>query len=167
MRKLVRGLEVGDDKPSKVLQRLRNLAAGQCNDSILRTLFFEQLPENIRSVLAISEVADLSILATQADKIYEISKPTTTTLACINQPSTSQEPPKDPIDILTKQIDALTKELRFHRTRSHPRPRNPRGRSASGERSKDAICWYHRQFNNKAKKCVQPCAYQTEKQPEN
>ncbi|KYM93622.1 hypothetical protein ALC62_15779 [Cyphomyrmex costatus] len=39
LRKLIRGNELGDDKPSNFLQRLRNLAGGQCNDSILRTLF--------------------------------------------------------------------------------------------------------------------------------
>jgi len=169
LRKLIRGHEVGDDKPSKILHRLRNLAAGQCNDSILRTLFFEQLLENIRSVLAISEVTDLAILATQADKIYEISKPTSSALACIDQPSTAHDNPKDPIDVLTKRVDALTKELRGLRKRSRSRSRDPKGRPTSGNRNtdKDLICWYHRQFSERAKKCLQPCGFHTDKKQEN
>lgn len=75
LRKLLRGNEIGDQRPSVFLQKLRNLAGGQCNDNVLRTLFMEQLPENIRTVLAISEVTDLSKLATQADKVADITKP--------------------------------------------------------------------------------------------
>lgn len=47
IRKLL-GHEIGDEKPSVFLQKLRNLAAGQVMDEILRTMFMEQLPENVR-----------------------------------------------------------------------------------------------------------------------
>ncbi|XP_018376537.1 PREDICTED: uncharacterized protein LOC108769827 [Trachymyrmex cornetzi] len=169
LRKLIRGNEIGDDKPSNFLQRLRNLAGGQCNDSVLRTLFFEQLPENVRSVLAISEVTDLSILASQADRIYEIIKPTINTIASANA---SQAVLSNQIDDLTKRIDALARELRGQRLRrrSHSRQsRKPSSRSGSSQRSRDgsSICWYHRQFDMKAKKCQQPCDYRTEKKSEN
>lgn len=76
LRKLLASHELGDDKPSVFLQRLRNLAEGQVSDGVLRTIFMEQLPENVRTILAISEVANLSKLAMQADKILEMTKPT-------------------------------------------------------------------------------------------
>ncbi|XP_039308808.1 uncharacterized protein LOC120358479 [Solenopsis invicta] len=163
LRKLIRGREIGDEKPSNYLQKLRNLAGGQCNDSVLRTLFLEQLPENVRAMLSISEVADLTILASQADKIYEISKPTINAVALC---PASQTTSSNPIDELTKRIDALTKEVRG---RSRSRQRNFRNRSKSRGRSqeKNSFCWYHRQFNEKAKKCEQPCSYKVEKKPEN
>ncbi|KYN50015.1 hypothetical protein ALC62_00042, partial [Cyphomyrmex costatus] len=169
LRKLIRGNELGDDKPSNFLQRLRNLAGGQCNDSILRTLFLEQLPENVRSVLAISEVTDLTVLASQADRIFEITKPTINAVA--NAIST-QVCASDPIDDLSKRIDALTKELRGQcsRQRSLSRhSRSTRNKSGSSERNQDKnpVCWYHRQFNDRAKKCFQPCSYFTEKRSEN
>lgn len=171
LRKLIRGHEIGDDKPSNYLQRLRNLAGGQCNDSVLRTLFFEQLPESVRSVLAISEVADLSVLASQADKIYEITKPTINALTYVKPSSSSQTTPKDLIDDLSKRLDALTKELRNQR-RQRSRSRqahSPRDKSKSKERDQEenAMCWYHRQFGERAKKCQQPCEYQTKNKTEN
>ncbi|KAK2577096.1 hypothetical protein KPH14_001015 [Odynerus spinipes] len=75
LRRLLKGREIGDEKPSKFLQQLRNEAGGQCNDTVLKTLFLEQLPENIRAVLAISDTQDLGKLALQADKITEMIRP--------------------------------------------------------------------------------------------
>lgn len=75
LRHFLWGQVMGDEKPSLFLQRLRNLAGGQCNDSVLRTLFTEQLPEHTRSILAISQLDDLATLAAQADKIKEVSQP--------------------------------------------------------------------------------------------
>lgn len=75
LRRLLRGQAMGDDKPSLFLQRLRNLAGGQCNDNVLRSLFLEQLPESTRGILAISQLDDLSLLAAQADRIMEVSRP--------------------------------------------------------------------------------------------
>ncbi|XP_071577032.1 uncharacterized protein [Temnothorax nylanderi] len=77
LRRLLRGHEMGEEKPSNFLQRLRNLAGRACGDSILRTLFLEQLPESIRAVLAIGGVEDLTTLAMQADKAIEVMKPLT------------------------------------------------------------------------------------------
>lgn len=58
---------LGEEKPSVFLHRLRNLVPGQVNDEILRSIFMEQLSENIRSIPVISEVKNLSKLAFQAD----------------------------------------------------------------------------------------------------
>lgn len=44
-------------------------------DEILRTIFMEQLPENVRAILAISEIKDLGKLAVQAGKVVEMAKP--------------------------------------------------------------------------------------------
>lgn len=75
LRRLLRGQAMGDEKPSVYLQRLRNLAGGQCNDSVLRSLFMEQMPENVRGILAISPLDDLSTMAAQADRIIEVMRP--------------------------------------------------------------------------------------------
>ncbi|EFN84942.1 hypothetical protein EAI_10258 [Harpegnathos saltator] len=73
LRKLLRGQELGDDKPSHLLQRLRNLAGSEGSDSVIRTLFLEQLPESARGILAISPEDDLDTLAMQTNKIMEVS----------------------------------------------------------------------------------------------
>ncbi|XP_014486522.1 PREDICTED: uncharacterized protein LOC106750590 isoform X2 [Dinoponera quadriceps] len=73
LREQLRGYKLRrDEKPSLVLQRLTNLAAGKCTDAVLRTLFLEVLPLYVRDILVISEVKDLDKLALQADKILEI-----------------------------------------------------------------------------------------------
>lgn len=75
LRRLIRGQAIGDDKPSTFLQRLRNLAGGQCNDNVLRSLFMKQLPAHMRGILAISQHDDLNTIALQADRIYETTQP--------------------------------------------------------------------------------------------
>ncbi|XP_011705651.1 PREDICTED: uncharacterized protein LOC105460862, partial [Wasmannia auropunctata] len=102
LRKLLCGHEIGDDKPSHFLQRLKNLAGGQCNDSILH----------------------LTILASQADKIHEISKPSINALTSA-QPSLNIT---NIIDDLTKRIDALTKEVQRSRRSRSRTARSPRGK---------------------------------------
>ena len=67
LRRLLRGQPPGFHKPSLCLQRMRTTAGGQCNDPVLRTLFLEQLPENIRSVVDVNDTQDLNVLAAQAD----------------------------------------------------------------------------------------------------
>ncbi|XP_011636560.1 uncharacterized protein LOC105426858 [Pogonomyrmex barbatus] len=46
LRQLLKGQVLGDKKPSHFLLELKNLAGDQVTDSILKTLFMEQLPEN-------------------------------------------------------------------------------------------------------------------------
>lgn len=75
LRKLLRGQELGEDKPSHLLQRLRNLAGSDDTYSIIRSLFLEQLPESARNILAVSSEGDLDTLAMQANKIMEAIKP--------------------------------------------------------------------------------------------
>lgn len=79
LRKLLRGQELGEDKPSHLLQRLRNLAGSDCTNytdcTIIRSLFLEQLPESVRSILAVSSEGNLDTLTMQADKIMEAIKP--------------------------------------------------------------------------------------------
>lgn len=75
LRQLFSGLNIGDMKPSHFLQSMKTLAAGNnVGDNVLKTLFLEQLPDNIRSILAASNL-NLSELALQADKIMEIARP--------------------------------------------------------------------------------------------
>ncbi|XP_018367051.1 PREDICTED: uncharacterized protein LOC108763704 [Trachymyrmex cornetzi] len=124
IRRLLATHELGDDKPSIFLQRLRNLAEGQVSDQILKSIFMERLPENIRAILAISEVTDLSKLAAQADKVMEVAKPFPGSIQAVS-PETDDNTSlvnKVSADIaeLTKQIAKLTKQVRS-RSRSKSR----------------------------------------------
>jgi len=71
LRSLFKGQSLGEQKPSQFLISLRNNASGQCNDTVLKSLFLEHLPDSIRTILAVSDSKDLDNLALLADKIYD------------------------------------------------------------------------------------------------
>lgn len=130
LRRLLRGQELGDEKPSNCLHRIKNLAGGQCSETILRTIFMELLPDNIRTILAISEVTDLTKLAMQADKIADTIK-STNVVATLSTPvpKTTTTPGRDQqIEELRAMVETLTKRLNNtkFRSRSRSRYRNPR-----------------------------------------
>lgn len=64
-KKLLDSHELENEKSSVFLQRLYNLATNQVIDAILKSIFVEQLPKKMRTILAISEVQDLVKLAIQ------------------------------------------------------------------------------------------------------
>ncbi|KAL4718012.1 hypothetical protein ACJJTC_012837 [Scirpophaga incertulas] len=64
-------MELGDQKPSQLLRRMRDLARGKIPDHTLRILWQNHLPPSVRAVLAVTEAADMDNLATVADKIME------------------------------------------------------------------------------------------------
>lgn len=158
LRRLLRGQELGNEKPSFFLQKLRTLAAGQYNNEVLKTIFFEQLPENVKGILAVSDTIDLSWLALQVDKIMDALRPVVASCAT----TSSKEQPKD--DTLEYRIQALEKAMRTRlgrRDKKKPTRRsrsNSRKRSQSKERPKD-VCYYHHKFGNDAKKCTRPCRF--------
>jgi len=170
---------MGDDKPTVFLQRIRNLAGGQCNDNVLRSLFMEQLPEHVRGILAISQLDDLATLAAQADRIAEVMHPQVsvmrqTSAGDVALPSGATASGGDNVDALAgpnrdiielrRAVDALTKRFeRAFQGRSRSRDRSSRrvrGRSATPHRSEESrICYYHRRFGNNARNCKQPCTW--------
>ncbi|XP_041977474.1 uncharacterized protein LOC121731867 [Aricia agestis] len=74
---LLSNMELGDQKPSQLLRRMRNLARNKVPDSTLQLMWANLLPTNIRSVLAVSETfqskTTLDEQAALADKIIEQS----------------------------------------------------------------------------------------------
>ena len=71
VRHLLRTCRMGDEKPSHFLQRLKNLAGNNVPDSILKTIFLEQIPSSLHDILMASDNNDLARLALLADKISE------------------------------------------------------------------------------------------------
>lgn len=177
IRKLLGSHELGDQKPSIFLQRLRNLAPGQVTDEILKSIFLEQLPENVRAILAVSEVQDLTRLAAAADKVIEVTKPASTTIQAITggQADTDNNKVLQEIAELRKQVKKLSVGDRYRRrSRSRGRPESRgrpsnRGRSHHRQDSEDnaEYCYYHNRFGDKAFKCTQPCTFNKPKAVEN
>lgn len=69
---LLQGLELGDQRPSQLLTRMRSLAGDSVSEPLLMPLWLSRLPATTQSVLAILN-ENLSTLATVTDKIHDLA----------------------------------------------------------------------------------------------
>ncbi|GBP26297.1 Retrovirus-related Pol polyprotein from transposon 412 [Eumeta japonica] len=72
---LLSEVELGDQKPSQLLRRMRDLARTKIPDDTLRVMWTGHLPTVVRAVLAVSDTKDLDNLVAVADKIIENTRP--------------------------------------------------------------------------------------------
>ena len=63
---------LGDRKPSALLRHIRSLNSDP--NTLLRAVFLNQMPLNIRTILASSPEKELEALAEQADKMVEVNR---------------------------------------------------------------------------------------------
>ena len=73
--RLLRGEVFSGGKPSLLLTRLRALNDGSSTDAVIKSIFLEQMPSQIRAILALSNVEHLQELANLADKVSKASQP--------------------------------------------------------------------------------------------
>lgn len=72
--KLIREMELGDQKPSQLLRRMRDLATDRIPDDTLRVLWQGHLPPNVRGVLTVTDTFDLEKLSIIADNVIEATR---------------------------------------------------------------------------------------------
>lgn len=158
LRLLFQDIQLGDRKPSQLLQEMRNLAEGDINEDVLKSLWLQRLPLNAQQILSISSDT-LSNLTKIADKIMEIS-PLTATVTTISH--------SGELDSIKAELAEIKRTLKSLQERSS---RRGNFRSNSGSRNRfrynsklrrnaNKLCWYHQTFAGKAKKCVKPCSFQ-------
>lgn len=153
--RLTTGIELGDRKPSQLLSEMKRLAGNtDQNGSILKTLWMQKLPETIRVILsAAKQDTSLDDLAAQADKTMEVVKiPTVQAVSPYSDQHVAE---------LSKRMDELSLAISELRSRSRSRSRSTsssRYMNRSFNNSNDSgLCWYHRKFGNRARKCTEPC----------
>ncbi|XP_029164797.1 uncharacterized protein LOC114936001 [Nylanderia fulva] len=171
LRRLLRGHEMRDEKLTAYLHRLRALAGDQCGDAVIRSLFFKQLPEAARAILAISDTSDLQRLAEMADKALDVMRPmmAATQIVPAKSPNTqatsgTQSTLEELLNALTLQVSKIQKQLdrnkRFRRSRSRGRKNQPRALTPAPTHSnKPEFCYYHNRFGASARKCQNPCTW--------
>lgn len=167
MSKILSDMELGDKKPSHLLNEMRRLG-GNIKEEFLETLWLQNLPAQARAILSAS-TGDLTALASLADKILEVSDDNqVNNVNNTNQSSNTQN--RDVITSLERKIEALTRAIQSLRVDS-ARPSRPQSRSVSRPQQRSAtpavsspkkvhdICWYHYRFGNDATKCTKPCNF--------
>lgn len=165
IRRILQGQNIGGKKPSHYLLELRNTAGTRVSDTVIRSIFIEQLPEQARYILAATEERDLDKLATIADRIIELHNPTS-----INMVEQDSSNPGTKSDNVLMQIMARLDKIEARLKNSERNRSKSRTRSKSRERKEDKpYCYYHYKFGTDAMKCQKPCNWdkRTQQTPEN
>lgn len=158
--KLLSGMELGDQKPSQLLRRMRELARGKMNEDTIRIMWLRLLPSSVTTVLAISEELSVDKLSTIADKILENAR-----LNQVSAVNTSNDSDlHNSLAIITSQLAKMQVDICALQGRQHSRPtyrnfnRNhfSRSRSRSNNRQRN-LCFYHYKYRNAATRCEKPC----------
>ena len=69
LQKLLSGVELGDQKPSQLLCRMRQFWSGDADDILFRELFLQRLPANVRMVLASADARITALMPLQRQLI--------------------------------------------------------------------------------------------------
>ena len=160
---LLNELELGDQKPSFLLSRMRNLATNGVTDEFLRSLWLQRLPRELRTIVS-TGTGDLNASANLADQIWEMYTPSDTKfVASINSSSAGTNIRVDnlekKVESLVNAIEKLTSNVQNNNNyRSRSLKKNfPRSRNSSRSPKRNT-CYYHTKFGEKANKCTLPCS---------
>nr|VZI47770.1 unnamed protein product [Spirometra erinaceieuropaei] len=161
---LVKEKALGDRKPSELLRRMRSLVGNmKIDDKFFKEMFLERLPTSVQTILASgSDDLEISKLAEMADRMMEVERLSSPTIAQVSQPlnvSTSD------LAELKTQIAQLSATVAALQLRRFPGPsRRPFGRDRRRSRSRPRtanLCWYHVNYGDKARRCVPPCSFKS------
>lgn len=157
IKRLLAGEQLGDRKPSELLRIMQRRAESHnVADSLLLELFLQQLPNTVQSILASVQPLTPQKAAEVADRIMEVSP----AQVC----SSSVSPSDESCDIsshsaIVEELKMLRKEVAsLRRSRSQSRNRF-RSRNFTPH---SPMCWYHQKYQEKAKKCIEPCSFKKE-----
>lgn len=148
-------LTLGDDKPSHLLRKMKQLAGTILGEDILKTLWLQRLSNQVQAILSVSEDS-LEKLAVMADKIHETSGGNVEAVQYAKNSVSDVSELRAQIAELTKQVERLS--------RSRERKNSFSQRHRSKTPKKHDLCWYHFKFGDSAKRCKFPCLF---KKPEN
>ena len=152
-------MELGDLRPTQLLRRMQQLLGDSAATSgpLLRELFLQRIPPNVRIVFASSgDAKSLDELATLADKILDAAHTSMASIAPTSLPREVDDL-RTEVARLKELVGSLSAGDRSTQYRS-PSPRHqPRSRTPPPA-SSHSLCWYHARFGDRARKCTPPCS---------
>lgn len=173
LKKLLSDIELGDQRPSHLLSEMRELASGKVSDELLKTLWLQRLPTQVKIILTASGDS-LVNLACMADKITEVAGFGKDNFGCIastdrsrtrNFPPTGNDSPFEKLEkqiaALTLKVEKLTKNRERSRSRNSHRSVSGTSRTSNDNKVNHELCWYHFRFGDKATKCREPCKFES------
>ena len=167
LRELLSKEELGDEKPSQLLSRMKLLLGDKYQSfdaELFKQLFYQRLPSAIqRSLFSVKDNLTADAIATLADDFMA-------TLPSSQASSISVAPHDSQLAQLTQLVSQLTTEVASLKLQLRGRPRSrsstPNRRRLNSRSRSPGSCWYHRKFGEKALKCVAPCTNASNKKSE-
>lgn len=152
--KLLHSPSFSDAKPSQLLREMRLTGGDYLTPKMLRELWLQRLPLNIRTMMAVKKAEDIDTLAKEADLAVEYSVDSGSSQVYSVAKSDEMEELKRQVESLKVSVDRLSRG----RSRSRERVSNaPRHRSPTPHANE--TCWYHQKHGHKATKCRPPCNF--------
>ena len=152
------------EKPSVFLRNIRQLAGTEFPEDYLYMYFLERLPRHIRSALLANGSRDLSALAQLADRIWEADK---LQMNAIKLDSSNVEiqseahPSASDWQEMVKEMESLKHEIKnLHCKQDKQNFSKARQAYDKIDTRYNRICFYHRKFGNRARKCEAPCKFE-------
>lgn len=108
LQKLLTEIELGDQKPSQLLRKMRELGRKKVPEETIKILWIGRLPQTVRAVITACDSVDLDATAIIADKIMETTNSSAVFQVNSNIPSDRLE---HQIHSLSLEIAALNKKI--------------------------------------------------------
>ncbi|XP_064486078.1 uncharacterized protein LOC135398623 [Ornithodoros turicata] len=161
---------LGDRRPSQLLHRMRQLLFDRSDDhsAILRELFLNRLPQDVRLILGGSDDVAFERLADLADRITDYAS---AGVATVRSPTAAPPPATSELEgtiaRLAGEMEKMLTQLADLQASLHGQTRRPRSnsrrrpRASSQQRTQSPqYCWYHRRFKHRSTRCQAPCSWQ-------
>ena len=156
LRELLSKEELGDEKPSQLLNRMKQLLGDKYHSfdaELFKQLFYQRLPPAIqRSLFSVKDNLDPDAVATLADDFMATLPPSQVATVSVSPHDAQLAQLTKLVSQLTTEVADLKLQIRDRSRSATPRHRQPRSRSSS-----PGLCWYHDKFGEKALKCTAPC----------
>jgi hypothetical protein len=147
LQQLLSAEELGDRKPSQLLRKFEQLLDTTSSDHpLIRELFLQRLPIHVRQLLAATttDATPLNELAQQADRLMDVPAQNISTIPQQHEPH-GFAALQAQLQEITQTMAAFTK--RQNQSTAKKPPEEPNN-------DPPTLCWYHRRFGYKARKCT-------------
>jgi hypothetical protein len=149
----------GDIRPSQLMAKLTNtLPHGTpTNTDLFYSFFMFRMPQYLTEVLATNEYATVRDMAVAADRVWDLHQSApTAAVAPAYRPHERSASPRQRNRNSDRGCDSGRD---FDSGRSQSQRRGRAHTPHDQEFPDNGICWYHNKYQNRSKRCRQPCIW--------